>query len=415
MTRIEDLVSDSLRQRAEDVEPTPALWREVDRRIARRRRFQVTSWSMAAVAAALAAFVVLPGLFGGNGPGTLDIDYLGPRAQGVVPDVAVIVDGDGLALVELGTGEQTGLGVPVDGPVAHLAVRPGSTTDDFDLAVVHTPDGAGATTTFVYGRVETGVSSTSEELGTLDVVPTIHWSPNGDHIAYTEPGEGGRVRLLVAPAPDVPDFTETGQDSDALDGFPSPAAATEVGTLGPDDVLLDWVLTEQEGLSELWVRQADGTVGILPLQADGSTFDAVTAGQLSVPDAWGGVMDQARVRDVTVAVSGTPGASTGRPSLYLLAPATTDGVSLYWSGPVAATDTSPVTEVPLDDLVGDAGPDEVWLDAERDAVLLGDGRQVWLFAHDGQGDFAPPVELPGVTAAALFDAPRTGPGDEDPT
>jgi hypothetical protein len=406
MTRIEDLVRDSLRQRAEDVEPTPALWREVDRRIARRRRFQVASWSLAAVAAALAAVMVLPGLFDGNGPGTVDIEYFGPRAQGVVPDVAVIVDGDGLALLELGTGERTALGVPVDGPVAHLAVRPGSTADDFDLAIVHTPDGAGATTTFVYGRVETGVSSTSEELGTLEVVPSIQWSPSGDHVAYTEPGENGRLRLLVAPAPDAPDFTEAGQDSDALDGFPSPAAATEVGTLGPDDVLLDWVLTEQEGLSELWVRQADGTVGILLLQADGSAFDAVTEGQLSVPDAWGGGTDETLVRDVAAAVSGTPGASTGGPPLYLLAPATRDGVSLYWSGPVAPTGSSPVTEVPLEDLVGNAGLEELWLDAEQDAVLLGDGRQVWLFAHDGQGDFAPPVELPDVAAAALFDAAR---------
>lgn len=82
MTRIEDLVHDSLRQRAEDVEATLALWREVDRRIARRRRFRVASWSLAAVAAAMAVLMVVPGMLAGTDPNGLETN---PWARRRVP------------------------------------------------------------------------------------------------------------------------------------------------------------------------------------------------------------------------------------------------------------------------------------------------------------------------------------------
>ena len=61
-TRIEELVRQSLRQRSEDVEPTPALWQEVDRRVARHRRRRSWALSLTGATALLAALVVVPGL-----------------------------------------------------------------------------------------------------------------------------------------------------------------------------------------------------------------------------------------------------------------------------------------------------------------------------------------------------------------
>jgi len=409
MTRIEDLVRDSLRQRAEDVEPTPALWHEVDRRMARHRRFQVTAWSLAAVTAAV-GLVVVPGLLGGTDPSGLEIEPMGPTG-GVVPTVAVVAGSNGLDLLDLATGERTTLDVPVDGPVTRLTMRPGSTAEDFDLALVQAPDAGGATLTLVYGREGGGVISTAEESGVDGFVPTIRWSPSGDHVAYTEPGADGRVRLLVGTAPDAPDMTETGQDSESLDGFLDPRAATEVGALGSDDVLLDWVLTGQAEFSELWIRQADGTVALLRLAATegaGGFVAASDEGPL-VPDGWSGNW-QTMITDVVVAVSAAPSAPTGEPPVYLLAPGTDDGPSLYWSGLTdRQTDSPSNIEVPLGSRVGEVGLDALWLDAEQDAALLGNGQQTWLLTHDGDGDFGPIVEVPDATAGALFDAPGRGP------
>jgi hypothetical protein len=416
MSRIEDLVRGSLRQRAEDVEPTPALWREVDRRIARRRRLHVTSWSVSLVAAALAAFLVVPGLLAGgdrNGP---EIEPMGP-AVGVVPSIAAVVGDGGLALLDLTTGERTTLDATVDGPVHQLVVRPGSTAEHFDLAVVHGPEGAGATTTWVYMRPEGGLAITADESDIDGFLPTIRWSPTGSHLAYTVAGEDGRVRLFVQPAPTGPELVEKGREQeDAANTLDEPGrvpSSTWIGTLGVGDLLLDWVLTGQRGSSELWVRRADDTVGVLPLQAEGSSFVAGGDGGSLVADAWGGGTEASMVREVVAAVSSDPAAGTGGPPLYLLAPGTQDGVSLYWSGPVAASGESPVVEVPLDPPVGDADLADLWLDAEQDAVLVGDGQRTWLFSHDGDGDRLAPVQLPeDITAGALFDAGRAA-ADED--
>lgn len=63
MPGIDELVRESLRTRAGDVEATPQLWREVQRRTSRRGWLPSLQWAVAAgaaAAAALAAFVVLP-------------------------------------------------------------------------------------------------------------------------------------------------------------------------------------------------------------------------------------------------------------------------------------------------------------------------------------------------------------------
>ncbi len=69
MDPIEQRVRESLRQRAEGVEPTPTLYQGVQRRIARRQRLRVASWSLAGVAAIAAAAVIVPNVLDGGTPG----------------------------------------------------------------------------------------------------------------------------------------------------------------------------------------------------------------------------------------------------------------------------------------------------------------------------------------------------------
>jgi hypothetical protein len=408
MTRIEDLVRDSLRQRAEDVEPTPALWREVDRRIARRRRFQVVSWSLAGVAAALAALIVLPGVLGGNGPGDLEIEPGGPRTSGVVPSVAVVAEDGGVSLVDITTGERTALDVIGDGPVVQLAVRTGSTVDDYDIAVVQTPDDGNATLTLVYNRPGRGVVADAAEFGDPDFVPTILWSPNGEHIAYTEPGDDGRVRLVTEPAPEP--FDPSSPDSDALDGSLGSGGASELATLEPGDVPLDWTgeTDEQGDLSRMLIAPADGGIIGIDIGAGdvaSSTFSASPGQQSTRVDGTVALVGSHRSTDVDTS------------PLYALAPGDDGAPSLFWiGGGTAGMSDAQIVEVPLGALVGDADPDALWLDADQDAALVGEGERAWLLAHDGSGDFAPPVEVSDrATIAAFFDAPRPEPSGEQPT
>jgi hypothetical protein len=108
MERMEQLIRESLQARAQDVEPTPALWLEVDRRVARRRRFQVLSWSLAGAAAVVAAVLAVPAIVGlFDGPEQLEIPPLDRTpAAGVVSTHVVAIEDDGVArLLDLRTGE----------------------------------------------------------------------------------------------------------------------------------------------------------------------------------------------------------------------------------------------------------------------------------------------------------------------
>lgn len=59
MQELEERLRDSLRQRANDVVPTPALWREVQRRTSRRRWLPSRQWVTASTAVAVTAVAVL--------------------------------------------------------------------------------------------------------------------------------------------------------------------------------------------------------------------------------------------------------------------------------------------------------------------------------------------------------------------
>src|SRR5680860_456719 len=74
MTPIEERLRVSLSERAADVQPTPHLWQEVDRRITRRRWLRASLFAVVGATAALVAVLVLPGVVSDlTGPATPEI------------------------------------------------------------------------------------------------------------------------------------------------------------------------------------------------------------------------------------------------------------------------------------------------------------------------------------------------------
>ena len=404
MAGIEDQIRDSLRHRAQDVEATPVLWQEVDRRIARRKRFLALSWALAGAAAVLAAVVVVPGLLGDGGPVIPEIapaDRL--PAMGVVPSAAVVADDGGLALLDLRTGERTSLAEGDGATVHQIAVQPGSTLDDYRVAMVQVDGTSGAHLTFVAGPDDESSGMTQragrEEGGSVsgvleahaaapDFAPTLRWAPEGDLLAYTVPAGDGEASLLIGPSPD------------GFDGFLDPEQASDVARLDPDAVLLDWVgaVAQPGDRSVIYLRGGDGSVDELAIEIgpDG----APTAGDARAFDP----------SDRVFAVASPHGPD----ALYVLRVGPEGGNELVWIEADGDGVGAPMSRVDLSGLTGDVERSGLWLDAKQDAALVGDGERVWLLAHDGRGTFAEPVALAGdIPLAALLDAPRPGVADPD--
>jgi len=399
MQRVEELIRESLQARAQDVEPTPALWREVDRRVARRSRFQVLTWSLAGATAALAAVLAVPAILAQVTGGTPDIDIRPLErtpAAGVVPELYVTdVDGT-LEVRDLGSDERRSPEVTADdgrfGDAAdELAVRPGSTREDGAVAAIRgsdTPSPVIEVATIGAGTDDEHVSRQSlahalaDENALRGFRPSVTWMPDQDLVAFTMPVEDQTKLVLWQPG------ETTGELTTSRMVTREPGLVFGVGEVE----LLDWAgSTTSTGDESVLYFRDDRGVHTLPLtrRADGSMsigddrlLDGVYDVASSHADA--GVVDAPRYE---VAL-------------------TIEGPALRW------TDGAVGIEVPLDWAFGEVDLATVWLDAKQDAVLVGDGKQTLLFTHDGQGVFADPVELDTAGPAALLDAAR--PTEEGP-
>ncbi|GGI03693.1 hypothetical protein [Egicoccus halophilus] len=399
MDRVEELIRESLQTRALDVEPTPALWREVDRRVVARRRYQVLTWSLAGAAAALAGILVVPLVadqVGGTGP-DLEIPPLAPvPVAGAVPDTYVVdVDGQ-LELRDLRSGDP----IPVEAleamgateaPARELEVRPGSTRDDYAVLAVRGGVGDGASRVELLDGgdpaggtegVRRGASvATALAPGAEDepsFLTSVVWAPDQD------------AAIVTAPA--------TGDDGTVLRWWDTPSAEDLQGegdwpeagpiVLDRDVELLDWVgATSVRGdESVLVLRDAQGRLvaQTIEVQGDGTLAPGETRELPSGTDVAS-----------SHAVPGTLAAAE-----YTLA-RSGDTWELAWSA-----DGDRHTTTTLPDGLGTDG--EPWLDAKQDAALVGNGSATWLVAHDGDGEFLAPVELGTGGRAALFDRSRPG-------
>ncbi|MEX2504618.1 MAG: hypothetical protein WD378_07190 [Egicoccus sp.] len=410
MQGIEQLIRESLTARAQDVETTPMLWLEVDRRVARRKRFQVTAWSLAGATAALAAVFAVPAIVGliDGDPRELDIAPIDQTpVAGVVPEFYV-TDVDGyLSLFEVGTGEPVATlpdGVdPFAVAADEIEVRPGSTSDEGAVVALR---GASSDAPVI----EVVTTGTDEDGGRwretythtlpgegdfVDFRSSVAWTPDQDLVAYTLPTEDQSSLVLWDPT------------VEAEDGTGVEVAAREVGLVfGIGDVeLLDWVgRTAAVGdESVLYFRDDLGVhAQRLELATDGSMVPGASE-----------ILDD--VHDVASAHA-APGSLDG-PQYRL----ETDG-----TGELVLTfrrSSNFTSSFQLDGHLDFSDPDALWIDAKQDAVLVGDGARTLLFTHDGDGgwvfrdasngDRLPYAELESPGPAALFDAPR--PGEPEPT
>ncbi len=320
MMAIEELVRDSLRRRAEDVEATPALWREVQRRTARRR--WLPGWQYAlggAAAAVLAAAVILPNLDGFPTP-QVD-DAVTDRGDGGGPEIMGDpgADADTEADTEAGTGDAPPAEVeelpddpslPDDDPLrvtaegreltfhgpdgprvlAELdpgdefvswAVRPGSGSDDLTVvSLIRDTDGVLG---MRWTRLVDGDPDPALEVfgGPYAVGPAAAhvagpvWSPDGGHVLWVEES-GADVTLRSVGWDDGPGTGETASDHAGF-GLDVPGGrdleVRELTERGGDRFVLvlapaDPSLETHEVHVE---RQADGAISLPPehLREDG--------------------------------------------------------------------------------------------------------------------------------------------------
>jgi hypothetical protein len=210
---LETMLRGSLRDRADDVEPTPELWRRVERRVARRRTLPLFVWAAAGTAAVVAAVAVVPGILDGTesrltiGPATEPPGREAPAAGAPGPEAPVesqlvpsgtashyVAVSDGRLVLRSvdGSSETTLYDPPAEGEsqVATLAVRPGSSPDDltiayvtsgegmYDLRLLRTHDGGEVRTDVVTGNISPGAPGGPER------APTPVWSPDGRTMAW---------------------------------------------------------------------------------------------------------------------------------------------------------------------------------------------------------------------------------------
>jgi hypothetical protein len=386
MERMEQLIRESLEARAQDVEPTPALWLEVDRRVARRRRFQVATWSLAGVTAVLAAVLAVPAIVGlFAGPDTIEIPPLDRTpAAGVVSTHVVAIDTDGsVTLVDLRTGATVSELATLGHGVADLAVSPSSTPDAVEFVAV-TANGE-----LSLAGARGGVWSA----GRPDAPDGFGWSvavsPDGRWAASSFPMiESDGATVSVAPFASAPEGTDLQWVEVELGMDRSMRLAAWTGdTAEEGDRSVLWLLTSDGGLVRVQLEVIDG----LPRRLEeGQTRDAEQVLDAATSYVRGGAIDE---------------------PFYLLVDGS-EGPELVWTGAGGRTAT-----VALGDLVGDVAPDALWLDAKQDGALVGDGERTWLIAHDGAGAFADPIALAdGFVRAAMLDLTRPGESvTEDPT
>jgi hypothetical protein len=295
MTPIEERLRVSLSERAADVEPTPHLWQEVDRRITRRRWLRASVYAVVGATAAVAAVMLAPGVVSDlTGPVTPEILGEDDGATGLDPAPGggtlplVVADGRELVLVT-GDGERTVLTtLAAEGESTFLTVRvrPGSSVDDLqvvasttaegmvDLRFLHVVDGGVAASTMLEGAYAPAGDAGSPEHG-LAVV----WSPDGDSLAWFEPSETpGAVSLrTIGFSEDGPGTGDTATDNAAftlpLDGVDGPVDAAAWVDRDPADDGIDPVAGAVATTTIVAVAR-DGSpavlTAVLDRQADGA-------------------------------------------------------------------------------------------------------------------------------------------------
>jgi hypothetical protein len=388
--QLEQLLRESLHDRAVDVEPTPALWQEVDRRRLARLRWRtmrVWSGALASAAAVVAAVVVLPTLLDSPEQPDIAVEPPADPASQLVSDAApaeqlpshlVLARDEGLVLLDLRTGAEHELPSP-DGQLLDVAVRPGTQPGE-GLEVAYTAEGDDGHRVGVIDA--DGQDHVVDELPETDAVdPAVVFSPDGEWIAFSRGTGESHIGLarIAGPVGDTP--------AGAVAHSSVPDRPDGAGGLDEGLVLNDWIEEGPPGLALMGTHVDGHAVQVL------TDLDAPTLGQtMPTPD---GMLVRA---DASPSRAGPEGG-------YALADHG-DGLELRWTTPDDGAD------LPLPDGLGD-GP--YVLDALQAAVTVSDRGASWLVTHDGQGGDAHVAELEGASAVSIVrdtDQPPAGTGPD---
>lgn len=298
MSPIEDRLRASLRDRAEDVEATPHLWAEVDRRVARRRRWTAWSWVAATAAVAITAVVVAPALLPDatgpeiadrpgpvEDPGTEDIPAV-PAPDAVEPGPLLVATDRLLRVLAADGTTLRAYELPEEGEstVTGLSVRPGSTVAEVTAAVITTAEGMydlrvlrSEGDGLTLQVVDEPPYRPGQDAGADLVVSGPVWAPDGTSLAWLEQdATGTRLRTI-------------GWDDGPGTGLPATDQATFALAGAPPEQLdlVDWVAVEpgqtlvratSRTAGDRWfelavTRAADGAWSLAP----GATLDPVGA------------------------------------------------------------------------------------------------------------------------------------------
>jgi hypothetical protein len=410
---IEELLRQTLENRAADVQPDPATWTKVTRRIRRR---QTLRWSLAgagAVAAIALAAVALPAILSDTqvdltpaapGPGDPAPADPAPAWSGEA-GWSVATDGETLWVVDAEGGSVTDLcaggGCPAAQdpmPITRVAVSPASTADDMTLVYLR-QDAACSAVDIAWLRVQGG-ETTGGPVGGGDHCATAPvWSPDGTSLAWIERG-GEQIVLRTIGWDEGPGTGSRASDNAQFEiEVPGVTDPVHVG-------LTDWTWTEgmgmdTAGLLHLTVRDHfDITRAYgLPIERQGDGALALPANAVAAP---GGDEDGDVYTALRVDAHINDGASEGPE--YLLNVYSTGDAAIGRSGPDATGDYG-YTEMGAPEEIVDGGRlrEGVWLQARGDRALVGLGNLVWIYDWFEQG-FSQTTRLDWLAHASLLPA-----------
>lgn len=403
MNELERRLRESLRARAEDVEPTPELWSEVQERRERKRRVRWIGAVAAAAAAVVVAVVAVPFALDALQPDQTDVILGNPPAtepvtppSPTVPPTEVVVPPlanpafatDGTGLYPVGPNGTFGdliYRFPAAGESSIVAfdVRPRSAGGDPLTTTIAMLTQAEGTYDLRWVQIRYADDTPEVEV-TAELfpdpynvqnhqvggsVPAPVWSSDGRHLAFVEDGDEGEPTVRVIGWDE--DGPGTGRTADDNASFGRPVLPP-----GVDARLQDWVWDGSGGAVQGAIlatalggggyaleveRQGDGAVAYrrtVELEADGALLDVArdtgpndAEYRLTARDDGQGVIDLTLTR---ISADGLP------------------------------------EELPLPaelDRLQSSDPTGVWMNAAGDGVLVGDGDRLWLVSQSRPGQW----------------------------